>query len=114
LKFRQIEIGVHEGIPNPGDIEEFESINLSDFVSWGKLNEQYSVLDVDTIIGPVSVVPNIPVTSEIQISNTASRKRKLEETRRIDYVAPIGGFIVVIYRTLWGEEFNKLVEEINN
>lgn len=81
----------------PADIRQshFDGVRYSSIVQWGTLEELFYLISVDSIVRPLTVVPNVPVSSSAVNLHHA--------------VDPKGGYFVVSNQDEWAEVFSQLL-----
>ena len=77
-----------------------EGLHYSYLVQWGELREGFLLLDCNSIVAPVAVVPNLP----IKLPSSGVKRRE-----NVDSVDPIGGYFVVANCSDWVSFFSNAI-----
>jgi hypothetical protein len=94
--FKSAPCGIREAHTLPGEDEDLPYCRI---VQWGELDSQIYLVSVESIVKPVAVVPNIPI-SNLKNPNDLNPA-----------VDPKGGYFVISNQDEWGEIFTELMED---
>jgi hypothetical protein len=95
--FKSPPCGIRDAHVVPGEDDDVPYCRI---VEWGELDEHLYVVSVESILKPIAVVPNLP------ISEAGKQSKRLNPA-----VDPKGGYFVIHNQDRWAEEFSLLMED---